>query len=558
MAFNKRLLTVEDANSIIEHFGKAVYDYYTLDTRISDSQSWFAYDFIEIYCNTNNIQFKIQNSLWTGGYYIKECNIDDYYVEIYENYLNVYGDGLEYVVLVLELSTEFKYDNSSEIGFIPYYMPKIRPFYEDMLIDINFKDIFDSPVSDLEIIDKINDEVIYTDADGFVFIDCGSNIANSYNHILECEQPSGESVDYSFPYTRIKADLPVINLNNNLIMDKINLVSFKFLFDEKYNISEEMLFSDNNIQLLVNGKTYSINDYENDGSFDFLVDLRDYFADSVEMKLVIDGNDCLNRNTLTFIEDVNYFTTDNNSILKSEVESESGSDTIIFTGNVLNSPIEVNRDVTIEFTNPINNDGVSIIPFTVGNGSVLTLKGLDYTANNEYNVILVEFGDLICKKCTFQNCSNTVLISKKGDVTVENCVFNNNYSCINVNKYLSLYNTSFNLDDINYVDYGSVAFIKVLKDLTIDYCKFNIELTDLTSLGLSYLFFKIGKSCTVNGVKAGNLLVNQSFPVKYNTSNVYVESSRFIIHNSTNKCVIWTVEDTNTVYSNDMVVENVQ
>ena len=42
-----------------------------------------------------------------------------------------------------------------------------------------------------------------------------------------------------------------------------------------------------------------------------------------------------------------------------------------------------------------------------------------------------------------------------------------------------------------------------------------------------------------------------------NTSNVEVQSSRFIIQNSTNKCMIWTVEDTNTVYYNDMVVEYV-
>ena len=148
--------------------------------------------------------------------------------------------------------------------------------------------------------------------------------------------------------------------------------------------------------------------------------------------------------------------------------------------------------------------------------------------------------------------------SKKGDVTVENSVFNNNYSCIYTNGNLSLYNSTFNLDDEDYVDIDSVAFIKVLTSLTIDYCKFNIELFGLSGLGLSYLFFKIGKNCLVNNVKTNNLIVNQSFPVKYNTSNVNVQSSRFIIHNSTNKCMIWTVEDTNTVYYNDMVVEYVQ
>ena len=31
--WNKRLLTVEDANSVIQHFGRGFCDYYTLDTR---------------------------------------------------------------------------------------------------------------------------------------------------------------------------------------------------------------------------------------------------------------------------------------------------------------------------------------------------------------------------------------------------------------------------------------------------------------------------------------------------------------------------------------------
>ena len=166
-------------------------------------------------------------------------------------------------------------------------------------------------------------------------------------------------------------------------------------------------------------------------------------------------------------------------------------------------------------------------------------------------------GDLNCFNCNFEYCRSTVIYSKKGDVSVENSVFNNNYSCIYTNGNLFLYNSTFNLNDEDYVDTDSVAFIKVLTGLTIDYCKFNIELSNLSSLGLSYLFFKIGKNCIVNNVKSGNLLVNQSFPVKYNTSNVNVQSSRFIIHNSTNKCMIWTIEDTNTVYYNDMVVEYV-
>ena len=554
MTFNKRLLSVEDANSIIEHFGKAVTDYYTLDTRILVSQTWFAYDFIEIYRSTDIIQFTIQNSLWTGGYYIKECNISNYEVTTNGNILNVTGTGLNYVVLVLELSSEYEFDDRFELSFNPKYTPFIKPFYEDLTLDIDFVNKNNQPVSNLEIYDSPNQKYVYTDSSGHISITAPHTRPGDVDYLFDVL--SDQILTYYMPFIALKADLPVIMMPNDIYKDKINRVVFKFLYDKKYDFTDNLLFNDNDISLVVNGKTYSLNSYHN-GAFDFYIDLSGYFSDTVEMKLIVEGNVYLNKSTFNFVKNVDYFTTDDTTLLKSEIENENGADTIIFTGNHLEVPIYVNRDVTIEFTDITNNSSESAIPFIVDEGSVLTLKNLVYTSDNGKNFVLVNNGDLVCLNCKFQDCFNTVIVSKKGDVTIENCIFENNYSCINVKDNLSLYNTTFNLDNVNLVDTNTVAFIAVLNNLTMDYCKFNIELSGLSNLGLSYLFFKIGKSCIVNNVKANNLLVNQSFPVKYNTSSVNVESERFIIQNSTNKCMIWTIEDTNTVYSNDMVVKYV-
>ena len=554
MTFNKRLLTVEDANSIIEHFGKAVTDYYTLDTRILVSQNWFAYDFIEIYRSTDIIQFTIQNSLWTGGYYIKECNISNYEVTTNGNILNVAGTGLKYVVLVLELSSEYEFDDRFELSFNPKYTPFIRPFYEDLTLDIDFVNKNNRPVSNLEIYDSPNQETVYTDSSGHISITAPHTRPGDVDYLFDVV--SDQILTYYMPFIALKADLPVIMMPNDIYKDKINRVIFRFLYDNKYDFTDNLLFNDNDISLVVNGKTYSLNSYYND-KFDFYIDLTGYYGDTVEMKLIVEGNDYLNKSTFNFVKNVAYFTTDDATVLKSEIENENGADTIIFTGNHLEVPIYVNRDVTIEFTNITNNASESAIPFIVDEGSVLTLKNLVYTSENGKNLVLVNNGDLICLNCKFQGCLNTVIFSKKGNVTIENCIFENNYSCINVKDNLSLYNTTFNLDNVYLVDTNTVAFITVLNNLTMDYCKFNIGLSGLSNLGLSYLFFKIGKSCIVNNVKASNLLVNQSFPVKYNTSSVNVESERFIIQNTTNKCMIWTIEDTNTVYSNDMVVKYV-
>lgn len=552
--FNKRLLTVEDYNSIVEHFGKAVIDYYTLDTRVLITDNWFAYDFIEIFRDTDSIKFKINNSLWTGGFYIKECNISNYSTKYDSDEIIVSGTGLEYVVLVLELSSEFYLENTYEMDFNPSYTPFIKPFYENLSLSIRFVDKTNAPVQEIPLYDYLNQSFEVTDSNGQVDITAPSGTVGNIDYGLSAL--AGMICAYSFPFIALKADLPVIITSDNIFKDKQNIVSFKFLFDETYNITENMLFSDNNIVLRVNGKNYPINEY-NEGTFDFIIDLNDYFGDIVNMELSIGGNDYLNSNTLNFIEEVHYFTTEDIDVLKEEIEDENGADTIIFAGEELNQSINVNRDISIEFSNPVFNDENNVIPFIVDEKAVLTLKNLIYTTDNDTNVVLVNDGDLNCFNCNFEYCRSTVIYSKKGDVSVENSVFNNNYSCIYTNGNLFLYNSTFNLNDEDYVDTDSVAFIKVLTGLTIDYCKFNIELSNLSSLGLSYLFFKIGKNCIVNNVKSGNLLVNQSFPVKYNTSNVNVQSSRFIIHNSTNKCMIWTIEDTNTVYYNDMVVEYV-
>ena len=158
--FNKRLLTVEDYNSVVEHFGKAVTDYYTLDTRVLITNKWFAYDFIEIYHTTGLIQFKINNSLWTGGFYIKECNISNYSTKYDSDEIIVSGTGLEYVVLVLELSSEFYLENTYEMDFNPSYTPFIKPFYENLSLSIRFVDKTNAPVQEIPLYDYLNQSVL--------------------------------------------------------------------------------------------------------------------------------------------------------------------------------------------------------------------------------------------------------------------------------------------------------------------------------------------------------------------------------------------------------------
>ena len=119
MVLNKQLLTMEDCNSILQHFTKGFIDYYTLDTRdLTSTDNLVSYDFVDIIRFENSITFKIKNDFWTKGYMIKDCNLSNYSVSGSGNEIEVTGTGLEWVVLCLELSSSFKHTNPSKLEYI--------------------------------------------------------------------------------------------------------------------------------------------------------------------------------------------------------------------------------------------------------------------------------------------------------------------------------------------------------------------------------------------------------------------------------------------------------
>ena len=135
------------------------------------------------------------------------------------------------------------------------------------------------------------------------------------------------------------------------------------------------------------------------------------------------------------------------------------------------------------------------------------------------------------------------------------CSFVYNYTCISSKGNVVLSDCVFELGDSEYLDTRSVAFVECLGDLSVNYCSFDINLSAVESIGFGYLFFRISRTGNVNSVSGANLLVNESFPVLKNVSDVNVETERFNVTGKTNKCIVWTVENTNTVYSNELKVE---
>ena len=539
---NNQLLTVEDANSIMAHFGKGFCDYYTLDTRLLTTvDTWFAYDFIDVYRVTNSISFNIKNTLWTGGYRIVDCNLDAPSVSVSGGTIVISGSGLEWVVLILELSPEFTYDSIFELDYQVEYTPIIRPFYESIAMTMGFLD-GESPVTGLSVLDKITGETLTTDSEGLITVLAPQDKSGDYDYILEAEN-NGHTVEYYFPYLRVKCDLPVILTSEHIFKNKKQLISFRFLFDDEYNISDEMLFNDNDIILTVNDTKYVMNSYNN-GVFDFFVDLETIDTETVSMVLDVEGNEYLNSNKLIFLERLSYFTTDDESILQSELSDDDGADVIIFEGNELNTIINVDRKVEIRFTDAVAGGG-----FNINEDTVLS------TPTFENVLIVVNNGDLTVNGGSFTHAEGIAIRNNGGgNILIKSCSFVDNYSCISSKTDVVLSDCVFELGDADYLDTKSVAFVECLASLDVNYCTFTVEL-DVDSVGFGYSFFKLSREGSVNGVVGQNLLVNQAFPTLKNVSMVSVDTTRFNVRSHTNKCIVWTIENTNTIFNNDLEVE---
>ena len=546
MVFNKRLLTCEDANSVISHFGRGFVDYYELDTRdLSSPDFWFAYDFIDIYRTEDIIQFSINNSLWTLGYYVQSANINDFDVDVTDDRITITGSGLEWCVLVLELSPEFKYDDYVVLDFKPEFLPVIRPFYEDIPLVMGFIDNSGVGVSGLTVEDLISGETLTTDSDGLVAVTSTIDKHGEFDYGLECVN-GGETVDYNFPFIRVKSELPVRLVNDIVYRDKRNQLTFEFLYDNVYDITSSMLFNNNDLVLIVDNVEYAVDNIE-DNMFTFNIPVGS--RNELTMKLKIGGNDYLSNYDITFNVDCEYISFDNTADLKAELESESSASVVVYNGTELDALININKDVLVRFTDVVYSEVDAV--FKVSSNAVLSLENCNFTGKT---LVLLDNGNVNCYTCIIQQSRDTI-ITGTGNVLLRDCSFIDNLSCVNVTGELDVRDTLFDLSDLSYYDSRSPAFITVYGELNVDFCQFNIDLAELSVLGLGYVLMLIGKDSFVNGIGAKELLQNDVFPVRKNVSSVDVSGAGYHIYGKSNKCMVWTVENTNTVFSNQLNVE---
>lgn len=544
MPIDKKILTMEDANSVIQHFTKGFIDYYYLDTReLTTEDNLFSYDFIDIIRTEDNIIFKISNDFWTGGYRIEDCNIPDYSVTAIDNEIDISGIGLEWVVLSLELSSSFKHQNPVELECIIEYSGQIRPFYETH--QLSFKCLNDNtPVVGKTFTDPNTSTTYTSNSDGEVFVDIDPDKPGNKNLVLNTNQ-NGTLITYIFPFIYIKTKFPICFLNENIVKDKNNILNFKFLYDSNAFLQDEMFFNGNHIQLRTGNNTYNLDNY-GDSKFSFNISVT---ADKLDMEVYIEGNNYIERYSKFFEVETSYVSFDNSLDLKTELESEDSAKTVLFTGNSINHQININKDVHIIFNGNCDTSLSNI--FKVNNGARLTISNIIFHGNNFINIIK---GEVDLKNNNFIQCYDTI-IKGSGNLNIDNCGFIDNTSCVNINGDVNINNSTFDLSDNDFVNTALVPFLDVFGNLNFDYSDFKIDLNDLEELGYSYVALKIGGDFQTNGVNNNLLKNNNQFKMLNNKGIIHVETDNYIVSSKNNKAMTWNIVNTNTVYNNNVKIE---
>lgn len=541
MVLNKQLLTMEDCNSILQHFTKGFIDYYTLDTRdLTTTDNLVSYDFVDIIRFENSITFKIKNDFWTKGYMIKDCNLSSYSVSGSGNEIVVTGTGLEWVVLCLELSSSFKHTNPSELEYIIEYTGRVRPFFMTLQLSFKCVDSNGVPVVGAVFTDSSGTVTFTTDSNGKIYFNVYPDTVGR-SHVTLKTRENNTQLTYKFPFIYVKSKFPVKILNDNIVKDKDNILDFKFLHNDYSYLTDSVFFNGNNIKLKTGGNSYSLDSYSN-GEFSFNVPVGG--DDKLNIELFIEGNDYIERYSKFFEVDTSYLSFDDSSDLKAELESENSAKTVLFTGDSLDDEINIDKDVSIIFDGDCTSSLDNV--FNVNNNAKLDISNIGFTGKNLINIIK---GDITLKNNNFTQCSD-IIIKGSGNLNIENCGFIDNNSCININGDVNIKSTTFDLSDENYVDTGSVPFLDVYGNLDFDFCDFTIDLYDLESLGYSYVMLKIGGDFETNGVNNNLLKKNDQFRMRNNTGVISVTTDDYEITSKNNKAMTWNIVNTNTVYNN--------
>lgn len=529
---NKKTITTEDYNSIWEHFSHGFIDYFSFDTS-EVKENIYSYDFLTVEKLTNKIRVIVENSLWTGGYYLLSARGTSSPVsEVIGNTIEFTGIGITDVSFIIELSPEITRVQT----YMPYkvnYPIYVRPFFKNFTQEVYFTTLTDIPYANLTVVDVDGGNTYTTDANGRVNIPIsGGGKAGHHNHLLKVNDD-----EINLYYRIIKAEYRVAP-ESTIYRYYAGRCTFKLYFGHSESLNENKFYSNNDIYLLINGKRYDIQGHNLNEMY---FDLPAFRSETIDIQFVMGGNEYIDAVKYDYTVELPIKEYDSGYDLWRDYARGEIPEIVKFTGDDINDYV-LERDLKIIFTREI----YSMTDIVVKNCK-LSLDNLNI--DRVRGKIKLDNGELELKDCSFSHCPD-VLIEGTGNITLNNVSFVDNVSCINVNGDLTVENCLFELADNSNVNITKIPFIKAFGNVNINNTIFNIELDGLDELGYSYVCMMINDKNTTNGVNNNLLNKNNTFDMKNNTGNISVNGNGYTI----TATITWTIQNSNVVFGNNLNV----
>ena len=600
---NYDFLTVEDYNTIVAKYGENYNDLYTMDVMELYSLANHGvntYDFLRIFRDGEYLRISVENSLWQGEIKILECTMSEGWgtrpsmVQYGDQGFRITMSGVESLTigLIFTNKTSFRfYVNELRVDgvqdmIVPYLLqPSLRLRVMDGETPVQNADVTIFRTDNWMLVDWK-----HTDANGYCTVNLlGMNSPQLFTYKINTKYGSKDSEDYfKVNYTRISAK-PLL-LSNILYRDTLNTVLFEFLFDSTFNIPYHSLFEGNNIKVYANNKLVSAELFGEEYETYYMagVDLRGYTRDTVEIKIIGEGNSFIHPFTVEFTVPVEQYTVSSFEELQAFCESPNKGTAKIIAPIEFRTGIIIPSDAECKIIDTIGehtvNDGVDSLFRVYGD---LTLEGLQiedtraciicqyenskvnmsdcrftrvYPDNNEHNSILYcytsadsiqsrELFRTIVNNCEFKDCP--ACISHSGILEINDTLFDMEYMADWFENDEYKYRTSpFGV----YQQYGELK-------LNNNRILFDFGDNIISNPLYGHLFVWLGTKTIINTMQSVQTQSQNTFPLQNNYSTVKVKYSQddeiirilpepgFDI-----RAILWTVEDTGKLFNNHTLI----
>lgn len=533
-------LTIEDANTANLDL---INEFYLVDTSVFTDATYSnqMYDFIKISKSksgdTRTYDLKIQNNLWTGGFYCTDSD-NEYLSDITYNYdstteilsISCEYDDIKVFLYLCDFADSFNLDLMSlkfeeDMRMIP------SPYYLNHRIAFQYEinDIADFGHEGLNVYWVNNEgELIFYDYVEFTNQD-GEPLTeyDTHKYIIVSDSVAGVSAVLLSAYT---GD---VTLENILYL---KVFSLKTAPEVAINGSDLYLGELNTINLgsneltgylLFNGVKSMI--YEENNNYYVDLDLKEYQHNHVNFQLVLSENSIYKASVLDYNFHLDYRSINTAFDFVEMITSENnvvsvGSDITLTDDIVVTAPLKIignNHSIDLNGHSFILSEGVSFsaenVSFNVGDPAIIQGR------NSKVNLDNVTFTNCTCSDYNNQGacilCDIDISSLDVADdyiTTLTNCTFIDNHSCIVHGGELTLKNCKYHNTDLAYSDKNNVAFLyQVDGSADISGSVFDIDYTgtdyciNSESIGFAQALVKIGETASINGYNHNDFINNR-------------------------------------------------